>query len=450
LDQELKRELSASRVEILLTAQNNLINNLRASGNVRAVFSEKKLAGPKKQPALSRNPEPGDRVVNSPEMVVFLKKDGKQISRVQTKGPSTLEELPLEPKDDRKILSALAFTLFFARDSNAMERFIADDRVRVHLIPVAGPLKKTASDHLEAYFDQQSRQISRIHQRGNFSYQEEDRVITSTEATYSTLEKLVVVQGHAESKDHLSKTTADLLELHQSQNLVKARGNVRSVFYNRDTQTKTGMFEPNSPVYASSDFMEAQTQSKIARYWQRAKIWQEDQVIRAEMISLFRSDNRLIAEKSVTSLFYLKEKKSSKDKFDSKPATIQAERMVYEDERQRAFYEKNVRMVSSMGLLTSDQLEIFLVTEGGQRSVQRMIAKGKVKMSQPNRRSSSDLAEYFREEEKVVLTGGPPTIVDSERGSATGARLTMYMNDDRISVEGDSETRSITRQSATR
>jgi len=101
-------------------------------------------------------------------------------------------------------------------------------------------------------------------------------------------------------------------------------------------------------------------------------------------------------------------------------------------------------------LLTSDQLEIFLVTEGSQRSVERMIARGKVKMSQPNRRSSSDLAEYFREEEKVVLTGGSPTIVDSERGSATGARLTIYMNDDRISVEGESETRSITRQSATR
>jgi lipopolysaccharide export system protein LptA len=79
-----------------------------------------------------------------------------------------------------------------------------------------------------------------------------------------------------------------------------------------------------------------------------------------------------------------------------------------------------------------------------------MVAKGKVKISQPNRRSFSDLAEYFRKEEKVVLTGGTPTIVDSERGSATGARLTIYMDDDRISVEGDSETRSITRQSATR
>jgi LPS export ABC transporter protein LptC len=450
LDQELKRDLSASRVEILLAAQSNLINILRASGNVRAVFSEKKPVGPKTPPALSRSLEPGDRVVNSPEMVVFLKKDGKQISRVQTKGPSTLEELPLEPKDDRKVLSALAFTLFFAKDSKAMERFIADNRVKVHLIPATGPLKKTASDHLEAYFDRQSRQISQIHQRGNFSYQEEDRVITSTEATYSAQEKLVIVQGHAEAKDNLSKTTADLLELHQLQNLVKARGNVRSVFYNRDTQTKTGMFEPNSPVYASSDFLEAQTQSKIARYWQKAKLWQGDQVIRAETISILRSENKLVAEKNVTSLVYLKDKKRSKDKVDSKPATIQAERMLYEDERQRVFYEKNVRMVSSIGVLTSDQLEIFLVTEGGQRSVQRMVAKGKVKISQPNRRSFSDLAEYFRKEEKVVLTGGTPTIVDSERGSATGARLTIYMDDDRISVEGDSETRSITRQSATR
>src|SRR5205807_10499452 len=109
-----------------------------------------------------------------------------------------------------------------------------------------------------------------------------------------------------------------------------------------------------------------------------------------------------------------------------------------------------VKLNSSMGILNSSQLEIFLESRENQTSIQRLLAKGGVKIDQPNRTSLSESAEYFRSEEKVVLLGGPPRVVDSERGSSVGPRLTLGLDDGSISVEGDSETRPITRQRVAR
>jgi lipopolysaccharide export system protein LptA len=99
-----------------------------------------------------------------------------------------------------------------------------------------------------------------------------------------------------------------------------------------------------------------------------------------------------------------------------------------------------------MGVLNSKRLEIFLETKEKQTAVRRLLASGEVKVRQPGRTSFSDSAEYFRDEARLLLIGGPPRVLDSERGSTTGARLTMNLNDGSISVEGDPETRTITRR----
>jgi len=450
LDPELKRDISANRVELSLRRNSNLVDKLVASGNVVAILADKKPAktGPLRGP--NRDVEPGDKIVKSPLMLVSFEPEERKVSRIEAKGPSSVEELPVYPKDDRKVLSALEMTLFFEKGSNNLEKFTANKQVHVEVIPPTGPVKKTTSDHLIALFDQQNRQISQLHQFGNFTYQEEGRQATAHEGQYFAQNKLVALHGSPQTRDVNSKTTADIIEFDQLQNLFKARGTVRSVFYNRDQQTHAGMFQPGSPVFASSDFMEAQTSSGIAKYWKKAKLWQEDQVISAETIYLYRSEKKLVAEKNVRSFFYIEDQKTSAKKMERKPVTIQAERMVYEDRLQRVLYERNVQLNSWMGVLNSRQLEVFLESEENQTSIERILAKGGVKIYQPGRTSCSESAEYFRSEEKIVLVGGPPRVVDPERGSTVGARLTLGLNDGSISVEGNSETRPITRQRVAR
>jgi lipopolysaccharide export system protein LptA len=48
----------------------------------------------------------------------------------------------------------------------------------------------------------------------------------------------------------------------------------------------------------------------------------------------------------------------------------------------------------------------------------------------------SDHAEYYVDEDKVILEGGQPRFLDSMRGTTRGEKLTWYSNDDKLLVNG--------------
>jgi lipopolysaccharide export system protein LptA len=458
LDPAEKRELEAEAVDIVLKPSTNLMSSLQAREHVTLVMADRKTRDILRQdnpfPDFARDPRfdktsaPGDKRVKAPEMLVTFRDDGKQISEVETKRQSFLEEFPLRPERDKTNLKANTFHLFFAPDSDRIEKFTADDRVRVDVIASAPPVKTSTSDHLEAFFDGNTRQLSQLRQFGNFRYDEGDQEARAGEARYFAETRRTVLKDSPAVRDPSSRTSADVFEFEPVQNLVKARGNVRSVFESRDEHAQPGMFQPDKPVYASADFLDVETRNGIATYRQKAKLWQEDQVIRASTLVLHRNEKRLVAETQVVSLFYL-EQESAEKKKERKPATVQAERLVYEDALQKATYSRNVRMNSATGRLNSDQLEVFLKDDNNRKSVERMLATGKVKIEQPGKVATSESAEFFQSEKKVILTGGMPRVLDSERGSTVGPRLTMHFDDGSITVAGNPDGRVITRQRVT-
>ena len=347
LDPAEKRELMAEAVDMILKPSTNLMSSLQARGNVILVMADRKTRDILRQdrpfPDFSRDARfdktstPGDKRVKAPEMLVSFRDDGRQIAQVQTMQQSLLEEFPLRPEHDKTVLTAKTFRLLFAPDSDRIEKFTADDRVRVDVIAAEPPVKTSTSDHLEAFFDADTRQLSQLHQFGNFHYREADQDARAGEARYFAETRRTVLKDSPVVKDASSRTSADVFEFEPAQNLVKAHGNVRSVFESRDKNTQPGMFQSGKPVYASADFLEVETRNGIATYRQRAKLWQEDQVIRASVLVLHRNEKRLVAETQVVSLFYL-EQESAETKKERKPATVQAERLVYEDNLQKATY----------------------------------------------------------------------------------------------------------------
>jgi len=76
--------------------------------------------------------------------------------------------------------------------------------------------------------------------------------------------------------------------------------------------------------------------------------------------------------------------------------------------------------------------------------VDRAEADGQVKVTQPGRIGTGNHAEYFAGPGKLILTGGPPLLVDEEKGSTTGQRLTFFIHDDRLFVDGGDQTPSLT------
>ena len=52
------------------------------------------------------------------------------------------------------------------------------------------------------------------------------------------------------------------------------------------------------------------------------------------------------------------------------------------------------------------------------------------------RDASSEHAEYYVDEDKVILEGGEPRFLDSMRGTTLGKKMTWYSSDDRFVVDG--------------
>ena len=73
------------------------------------------------------------------------------------------------------------------------------------------------------------------------------------------------------------------------------------------------------------------------------------------------------------------------------------------------------------------------------------VAEGQVVVVQPGRRASGEHGEYYASPGKIVLTGGPPSIYDVDKGFTTGRCLTLFTHDDRLLVEGGKGSPSLSK-----
>lgn len=74
-------------------------------------------------------------------------------------------------------------------------------------------------------------------------------------------------------------------------------------------------------------------------------------------------------------------------------------------------------------------------------SIDKIIAEGKVIISRPaGGLAMAEKAVYFSEDEKVVLTGKP--VIKQGDDFVEGARITLYLNENRSVVEGSSDAKA--------
>ena len=107
----------------------------------------------------------------------------------------------------------------------------------------------------------------------------------------------------------------------------------------------------------------------------------------------------------------------------------------------RAYEEE---LSSETGEAATDEVTWIVVPEKG-RPLDKALADGAVKLVSTTtekgkgkriRTGTSEHAEYFVDEQRVVLNGGQPLLVDSEKGRTTGCELTWWANNDRLLVGG--------------
>lgn len=123
--------------------------------------------------------------------------------------------------------------------------------------------------------------------------------------------------------------------------------------------------------------------------------------------------------------------------------------MTAQSKERRAIFRGNVVLTQGELVVHSDLMIVWwkptpeateqLQAEESQETtsrnkIEKIVAKGKVVIIKPTGRATSRQAVYFKDEEKIILTGSPVAWQDGTRVS--GSKMTMYLKEDRSEVEG--------------
>ncbi|MBU1742408.1 MAG: hypothetical protein KKC37_12755 [Proteobacteria bacterium] len=150
-------------------------------------------------------------------------------------------------------------------------------------------------------------------------------------------------------------------------------------------------------------------------------------------------------------------------KKSKKPINITSDNMEADNKRKTVLFIGRVKAVQEDMTLTCDRLIIFYMdvkkpakpsggapdrpaeapglfgTGGSGRQIKHITALGHVKMVQKNKVAMGRRADFFRRENRVVLSGEAK--VWDGRNTLTGERITVYLNEDRSIVEGSRSRR---------
>jgi len=89
------------------------------------------------------------------------------------------------------------------------------------------------------------------------------------------------------------------------------------------------------------------------------------------------------------------------------------------------------------------EVRAFLAESGADSRLEKAFADGAVQIVQTaedrTRTGTGEHAEYYTGDQKVILRGGKPKLVDSLKGFIQGEELTYFANDGRLLGSGSPE-----------
>jgi lipopolysaccharide export system protein LptA len=301
------------------------------------------------------------------------------------------------------------------------------------------PLRVTTSKKARADFLEDSQDIDRVSQDGNFRYNEGERNAVAERAVYDGQKEILNLRGKRPMAwDAKARTQADEIDYDQQRDETHARGDVRTTYYSRETTNDSTPFKnTKSPIFMTAERADAKTEG-IAVYIGNARGWQDDNFVKADRIELYQDDKRMVAIGHVESALYQAKRETSPGKREIVPGFATAEKMIYSDIERKVHYEGEVKARQGADRIEASFVDVYLKQETNE--VDHMNAEGNVVLTQPGRRGVGDKLAYSADDGKAVLTGKSARVDDAEKGSTMGSQLTFYNRDDRILVENQQGT----------
>jgi len=285
-------------------------------------------------------------------------------------------------------------------------------------------------------------------------------------------------------------TTADRIVLDEKSGNFTAEGHVNSSRMpdQKNQKADSAMLSGDEPLQAVARYMNSSNHNKLVKYDGGVMLWQGANRIQAKHVEIDRDKRSIVADGDVVTQSREEKKQDSDDTADesktaaapktaaatkpapatktansakSKPANtgkpsdapadiftlVKAPHMVYTDEDRLAHYSGGVVLIRAGLQVKAADVRSWLAEEGADSRLEKAFADGNVQVVQAGpvrtRTGTSEHAEYYTGDEKVILRGGDPQLFDTLRGNTHGAELTYYATTTKLLVNGSAKLPTI-------
>jgi lipopolysaccharide export system protein LptA len=417
------------------------------------------------------------RILKSDTIWTKMRPGGQEIESVETQGPGALEFLPNRPEQSHRWMNGEHIWMTYG-PKNTIQSF----RSVAVTTRTEKPKEKDAktdpapeltwSKNLTATFLPNSSKLDHLDQSGDFRYESGERKAKAEHALLDQPNNIITLLGGARMSDSNGTADADKIVMNQMSGDFTAEGRVTSTHIpdkKKPDNSGGGMLSEDEPLHARAKKMVSTDNNLQVRYEGDAVLWQGADRLEAETVEIDRDNNLLKAHGHVLSQLLDK----TKDQDVSKSGTasgmtaatkadppakadpsqqapvkaslriftvVKAADLDYNDDTRLAHYSGGVTLERPDMTVKALDVHAYLRNDSNDSSLDHALADGKVevhkKMPDRTRDANSDHAEYYVDEDKVILEGGQPRIVDSFRGTTRGEKLTWYSDDDRLLVNG--------------
>jgi lipopolysaccharide export system protein LptA len=442
--------IDARHVDLVFEPQGDEMVLAGVNGEGNAVVASKPLPVAGRQ--LSET-----HVLRSEKLDMKMRPGGREIERVVTQAPGTVEFLPNLPTQRRRTLTGKDMVIAYAPGSR-IESFQAVD-VRTQTEPTPEEKKRnrvtsvTTSKAMHARFDPKTGRTAAIDQTGDFTYEEGDRRARAAKASLDSATDQIVLDTAARIADASGTTSADRIRMNQNTGDFTAEGNVNSSrMPEKDAKKNAQMLSGDEPLHAQARRMDSSNRNRKLHYEGDVVMWQGANRLQADVVDLDREKKTLLADgRVVTNLW--EQPKDPKKKAAATPilTEVRAPRLVYTEADRQAVYTGGATLKRPNLQVKARQIRAFLNPEGGESSLEKAFADGAVEIFQSSPKGTAyngtgERSEYYTAEQKVILLGGKPAMVDNKgsRSQAPGG-FTYWANDDRLVVNGSENEPANTR-----
>jgi lipopolysaccharide export system protein LptA len=444
---------------ILMDFASNKLQKVHARENV-------KLTQLPSKPTTGNTSNSKDFVELAARAMDFSVRNGQTLERADTDGPAQIVITPqnMQESATRTVVSAAKFTAGF-NAHNRIEVLHGAPDARVVSSAPGLPDRISTSREIEVAFDPTGG-ITSIVQSGEFQYHEStparqgsdpsERAAWAEKATYAPGSEVLTLVGSPRIVDGGMTTTANTIRLNRRGGDAQAEGEVKSTYSELKQQSGGAMLATADPIHVTARTMNFQRTTGIAHYSGDARLWQGANIVQAPTIDFNRDQRSIVAHGNGqrVSTVLVQQDKTGK----LTPVNVTAAKLTYTDSQRKAHFEGGVVVRGADATLTAEHVDVFLLAreqataalQPGPSQVDRVVAEGNVVVQQPMRRGEGQKLVYTPSDGKFVLTGGSPSISDAQRGTVRGSSLTFYSRNDRVTVEGEGSSRTVTQTRVTK